>query len=243
MGATSIDGTSLYANNGATLSLPNVTGYTEYNNNSPTFQAYDAGSEIDLPGLTGLSGMDNWLYIDARQGGEVDLSQVASITNSYVNISADGTGTGDVASTIDLSAWTTFSETGGPYGDLSATNGGDVIAPLLTAPIEVNITVGDYGAATPSQMNTSQLTSLLGGSISRLPDRGPQRADRYRRHEPVCEQRRNALAAQRDELHLIQQQLADFSGLRRGERDRLAGLTSLSGMTTGCISTPAAAEK
>ena len=121
--------------------------YALYNNDSPTFQAYGAGSEIELPGVTGISGLNDWLYINARTGGEVDVSQIASITNSYVNISADGTDTNNDASTIDLSALTIFTESGGPYGDLSATNGGDVIAPLLTAPIGLNITIAQLMAA------------------------------------------------------------------------------------------------
>ena len=44
------------------------------------------------------------------------MSQVASITNSYINISADGTDASNIASTIDLSALTTFTESGGPIG-------------------------------------------------------------------------------------------------------------------------------
>jgi autotransporter-associated beta strand protein len=165
-GLTNINGTGLYAYNGATLSLPQITSYSLTNNDSPTFQANDAGSLINLPGLTSISGMTNWLYVFARTGGEVKLSNVTSITNSYVNISADGTSAGNAPSKIDFSALNTLSESGGPYANMSATNGGDLIDPLLTAPNGVNITIGDYGAATPSQMNTSQLTSLTSSSIS-----------------------------------------------------------------------------
>ena len=151
--------------------VPNVTSYVLYNNDSPTFQANGAGSEIVLPGVTGISGLNNWLYINARSGGEVDLYPLASITNSYINISSNGTGADNDASTIDLSALATFTESGGPYGDLSATNGGDAIVPLLTAPIRLNITIGPTnGGSTPSVLATSQLTSFLAGSISLYQD-------------------------------------------------------------------------
>ena len=93
------------------------------------------------------------------------MSHVASVTNSYFDVSADGTAD-TAASTIDLSALTTFSDTNGWYGNLAATNGGDVIDPLLATTNSVNITVGASGASVPSQINTSQLTSISGGGIS-----------------------------------------------------------------------------
>ena len=166
-GPTSVDGSSLTAAGGATLSLPNVTSYTKSGEYSAYFEASDAGSLVDLPGLTSLSGLADWLRIYARSGGTVNLPHLATITNSYTDISADGAGSGNVPSTINLPVLTSFSDTtGNPYGYLSATNGGRVVNPLLTTTTAVNITVGTSGASTLSQISTSQLTSVTGGEIN-----------------------------------------------------------------------------
>ena len=125
-----------------------------------------APNAVDLPGLTGLSGEGNWLRVYAQAGGLVGLPNLASITNSYVNISADGMDAGGTLSTVDIPALTSFSDTNGWYGNLAATNGGDVIDPLLATTSSVNITVGASGASVPSEINTSQLTSISGGGIS-----------------------------------------------------------------------------
>jgi len=162
---TSVNSSSLHANSGATLLLPNVASYSKGGGDA-YFQSNGVGSAISLPGLTSLSGEGDWLRVYARAGGLIGLPYLASITNSYVNLSADGTGTGGVASTVDLSALTSFSDTNGIYGYLSATNGGRVIDPLLTAPSGLSITVGTSGATTLSQMNTGQLTSMVRGGIS-----------------------------------------------------------------------------
>ncbi len=112
---TNIDGSNLYANSGATLSLPNVASYAMANTNY--FQATGSGSVISLAALTGIS-TTNFLYIFGRSGGRVNLPDLATITNSFVDISADGAGSSNVPSTINLPALTSFSDTTGFYGYL-----------------------------------------------------------------------------------------------------------------------------
>ena len=162
-GLTNIDSASLYAYSGATLSLPNVTSYSKGGGFLHAyFQANGVGSLVDLPGLTSLSGLVEWLHVFAQAGGRVSLPQLTSVTNSFLEVSADGIGVGNVPSTVDLSALTSFNDTNGSIGYLQAVNGGRVIDPLLTTTNTVNITVGSGG----SQMNTSQLASVNRGSIS-----------------------------------------------------------------------------
>jgi len=159
-GATTMNGASLYASGGATLSLPGVTSYaySTYYIGQPRWQASGAGSEILLANLTSISNVtQSWLYIQAQSGGEISLPALASITNGYVSISSDGTG-----SVVNLPALTSFSITNGDYGYLSATDGGQIIDPLLTTTVEVNLTITGAG----SQMNTSQLSSVTYGSIT-----------------------------------------------------------------------------
>ncbi len=162
-GATTADGASLFANSGAVLSLPKLTSYAM--GNSDYFQATGSGSAINLAGLTSVSAPGNFLYIYARSGGRVDLPDLGTIANAYVNISADGADASNVPSTVNLPALTSFSDTAVQYGDLSATNGGDIIDPLVTTAKGVNITLDAANPAVASQMNTSQLTNIDGSSL------------------------------------------------------------------------------
>ncbi|MCA9184157.1 MAG: hypothetical protein R3E01_33840 [Pirellulaceae bacterium] len=101
----SFDAVSLAASNGATLSLPvSITSYAA-SGQVATMSASDASSVIDLSGLTELSGGTfNSLFITARNGGRVDLSQVTSITEGAIAFDAIG-----ADSVIDLSGLEAFS--------------------------------------------------------------------------------------------------------------------------------------
>ena len=61
--ATDIDGSSLYVENGGTLTLPNVTTYSSTGSSGSTFEASDSGSLLSLPGLTTITTDDG---IDSR---------------------------------------------------------------------------------------------------------------------------------------------------------------------------------
>ncbi len=160
---TNIDGSTLFANSGATLSLPNIASYAMGNGNY--FQATGSGSVIALAGLTSVSAPTSYLYIYGRSGGRVNLPALATITNGYVYVSADGASASNAPSTVNLPSLTSFSDTTGPSGYLSATSGGDVIDPLLTTAKGVNITLDAANPAVASQMNTSQLTNIDGSSL------------------------------------------------------------------------------
>ena len=156
-GLTTLEGTGLYAYDGAFVTVPNVTTVGGY----AIFQAQGTGSVLNLPGLADLSGLSNWLDVRTYSGGHVDLSNLATVTDSYVNFNADGSG-----SVIDLSALASVSDTNGTYGYLSASNGGQVIDPQLTTAVGLNITLGNVDASDISQMNTSQLASVTNSSIT-----------------------------------------------------------------------------
>ncbi len=123
-GATTADGASLYADSGATLSLPNLASIASPATAAPYLEATGSGSVLTLSGLTSLSAPSTFLRIDGSGGGRVNLTNLATITNSYVYVSADGADVSNVRSTVNLPALTSFSDTNGTYGYLSATSGG-----------------------------------------------------------------------------------------------------------------------
>ena len=177
-GVTNIDGASLYASGGATISLPQLSSYLSTGNS--IFQASGAGTSIYFPALSQLSNHSNdheRLNIQALEGGLIDLANLISITDPgagstscrSVNIGADG-----VNSQIDLSSLMSFQDVDGStwdwsypgYSSLSASNGG-----LLT--------LGKAGASlTFANVNISRVVNsfiLMAGGAQAGPEFGPGR--------------------------------------------------------------------
>jgi RHS repeat-associated protein/uncharacterized repeat protein (TIGR01451 family) len=150
-GSTSVSGASLYANAGATLSLPNLDSYTQ--TNGMTFQASGGGSVLNLSGVTSLGTMSSGWYVRAVSGGTVDLSGLTTIDqpNAGPRFEANG-----VNSVLNLTALTSL--TGNYNGFLSVTNGASLQAPLLTSFASIDVTI-DGTVTVP----TSQWASMTGG--------------------------------------------------------------------------------
>ncbi len=165
-GTTSADETSVFANGGGTLSLPDLASYAAAASNGSYFQAIGSGSVINLSGLSSVSSPTSFLNIDASAGGRVNLPHLATITNAYVDISAENADAGNVPGTVNLPALTSFSDTSGAFGDLSATHGGAVIDPLLTTVNGVNIKLDQTNPAVASQLSLSQLTNIDGSNLN-----------------------------------------------------------------------------
>jgi hypothetical protein len=140
-GATTVTGASLYAQNGATLSLPNLSSYANANGSEPTyFEATGVGSSLALDHLSTVGALRRQIYwnLEANQGGSLSLPALTSIvadSGSYddVHISADGSG-----STLNLSSLTTLSTT--DDSTLAATNPETLHYEKLTTPRGMNVT-------------------------------------------------------------------------------------------------------
>ena len=160
-GLTSLDGDTVYANSGATLSFPNLTSYAGQSAYYPTIQANGAGSVIDLSHLTTLSGSTYpWLVVNALAGGKVNLSNLTSYTAAATHFTADGAANG-TPSTIDLSKLTgLFSDTS-YHSLLQASNGGSIVDPVLTTLNQTDVTTDS-----PSTLGTSQITTFTNGTIT-----------------------------------------------------------------------------
>jgi hypothetical protein len=156
-GTTTVSSASLYAQSGATLSLPQLTRYSNPIDYTYAYlQSTGAGSVLSLPALTSLGQtLQFFMRIQAFQGGETLLPVLASITSnsSYVQVDADGTG-----STIDLSGLTSFNS---PGGSLQVTNHATVLDGQLTSLNGDAVTLDGTGT-----IATSQWTTLTGGSLT-----------------------------------------------------------------------------
>lgn len=104
---SNIDGASLYLSAGAVVDLPLVTSYTQSSSPDRFLQADGPGTLLDLSNLitlTSNNAASRQLFIQAFNGGEIDLSGVTAVDNpttsaSYLQFIADGTD-----SLIDLSS-------------------------------------------------------------------------------------------------------------------------------------------
>ncbi len=154
-GTTTVSGASVYADSGSTLSLPDLTNFTE--NDNTTFEATGAHSTLDLSALTTLGSMSTSWRAEALDGGTVNLSKLTTINepNADVQFTADGSG-----SQLNLSALTSF--TGDAANSTFAvTNSATVLASGLTTLSGLQITLDGSGA-----IATSQWSSLTGGGLT-----------------------------------------------------------------------------
>ncbi len=86
---TDVDGSSLYVENGATLSLPNLTSYAS---NGSSFQADGTGSVLDVSALTTLTQQGSW-QVYATGGGTVKLTGLSGTLTSTKGIAFTDSGT------------------------------------------------------------------------------------------------------------------------------------------------------
>ncbi len=161
--ATSINSTGFDVNDGVTLALPAATSYTHDTskiNNDRTLKATGASSVLDLSNLTSFTGANSGgalsdVFVEALDGGEVDLSGVLTISGNAggsgnprgIQFTADGT-----SSTIDLATATTFSDPATNSSSLlKAVDSGTINAPLLTTLFGVDLFIDGTGTLPVAQ--------------------------------------------------------------------------------------------
>ena len=164
IGTTTVSGASLYAKTGATLSMGQLTSYSNPSGSSSNYiQASGAGATLSLPALTSLGSVQNWLYIQAEQGGQTLLPALDSLASNsdYIQIESDG-----ATSKIDLSALASLPVANSGY--LTVTDHGTVLDPKLTSVTNVTVTLDGTGTIATSlwaSLTRDSLT-ITGGSYS-----------------------------------------------------------------------------
>ncbi|HEV3003300.1 MAG TPA: hypothetical protein VGX78_02520 [Pirellulales bacterium] len=121
-------GAGLSALGGGVIDLSSLTSFSDSLDGGATFAASGTGSKVDLSNMTLLHGSasGNFVSFSANQGGLIDLRRLTEIPDGGVQIRAS-----DPGSRVDLSALTTFTASSVALSDLSAANGGTILAPLL----------------------------------------------------------------------------------------------------------------
>ena len=155
---TNIDDCDIIALSGGVARLTNVFWVTHGNQN-PTWKADGAGSLVDLSSLTSLTvGYYRALYVQAYNGGKVDLRRLTALATGSVQVTADGTG-----SVIDLSTLSGFVSVGSSSSSLTARNGGIILLnnqAFLLANVAINIPPGN--PVLPATLTASSTLTLYG---------------------------------------------------------------------------------
>jgi hypothetical protein len=174
-GLTDVDGSSLYATEGGTLSVPGLTHFASLNS---TFQADGAGSVLDVSALTTLTQQGSW-FVEASNGGTLNLGGLTSVAGtSLLDISDTGSsklldgnlknlsGVNVYVDSTDSqagSAWATFA------GMITLTGGSLTLPSITTASFsQLDLSAGatlDLPVATATVTNTGTITLGTGSML------------------------------------------------------------------------------
>jgi hypothetical protein len=158
-----INTAGLIASTGATLDLSSATTYDGGLNAANTLQADGQGSVLNLSGLTSLVGVLGtqghttfYTTIDAINGGLVDLSSTATVSNqTWVSVSgSDGMGT---PSYIDLTAMTDIAGAG-QGANFAASDVGVIDLPVVSTILKTG-----FQASNGAILDVSSATIYGGG--------------------------------------------------------------------------------
>jgi len=153
---TDFTGSSIYATNGAAVSLSGLTTYVSGPNDT-TLRADGGNSVLSFPNLTDFNGSTLFrsARVQATNGGRTQFPVLATIDTGTVDIRSDGGN-----SVMDLPALTAFAPLN-DAGTVVAINGGSVAAPMLATLRNVALTVSDAGV-----VPTAQMTDISASSVS-----------------------------------------------------------------------------
>ena len=132
---TTLQSVGLYAYDGSTLDFPLVTSYSGQTNVRAYLVAEGQSSTIDLSALTDFAGANGdwngmvYAYVQAIDGGRVDLSSVTTFTR-HVSFLANA-GTVDLSAAVTLDGSTTHNGASNPIR-LEVDRGGSIPTPNVT---------------------------------------------------------------------------------------------------------------
>jgi hypothetical protein len=167
-GAVTLNGASLYAQNGGKLNLTTATSYVEQPSNLTIVRADGANSKIDLSGITSLTGATGVVIFDAINGGNLEMDSLASTTARDLNFNADG-----ATSILNLAALTSASDAT-LQSSLTLANGATFTAPSLATYSGGSIVVNNMTATLGALRPPGEPTAPIARSISPRSRQSPE---------------------------------------------------------------------
>ncbi len=157
-GTTGIDGASVFAEGGATLSLPALTSYTGAAGATTTLEATGTGSTLSLANMTSLtaaSGYGAVTQVEAFSAGTVDLAALSTISGGAAYLESEGNG-----SVLDVPALTSFANNGAYPSQLAVTNHGTVNGDSYSAAVLAAGPIGYYAFNETSGTTAADVSGL-----------------------------------------------------------------------------------
>ena len=154
-----IDGTSVYVEDGASLSLPTVTSYTSQS--SSIFDVDLSGSVLSLPALTSIVDSSAISVSATGSGALIDLSAATTFSvggGFFSGLSASG------GSDIELNSGLTSLNQVEVYVDAASTLPLDQFTSVTNG--EITVEGGNYIPSNLNDINGSALSVEAGGSLS-----------------------------------------------------------------------------
>ena len=145
---TNVDRASMTVQNNGRLSFPLIKSISKTDGCYDVYwRSYDAGSVLDLSGVTNIYGGNcGGIHNEAYSGGSVVLSNLVSVTGGgYMTAYVDGAGC-----VIDLRKLASYTNTA-DYFYLEARNAAQVIMPLMADGGRVRLTVRNGGVLDTAQ--------------------------------------------------------------------------------------------
>ncbi len=166
---TSVVSSDLLVSDGASLTLPVLTGYAGSGASyTTTLEATGAGSILSLPKLASLSNPDSCCFytqVEALAGGDVELPALTQVSGGPVLLEADGSGT-----TLNLSALTAFTGDGDAnhLSILQDSNGAKVLDASLASisGVQIPVTSGALSFPALTSVVSSDLLVSDGASLT-----------------------------------------------------------------------------
>lgn len=187
-GLTHIDGSSVVASGGASVSLPGVSSYSNNFGGAPALEATGAHTNVALTNLSTVTGSAS-LSLQALAGGTLTLSTLTQInTTGYyglVQIESDGAG-----SSLDISSLATLAKSGAQNSILKVTDSGTLQNNSLKTLNFVSVYVDNTGI-----WSTAQFTSASNGTYT-IVGFPPASGDALTINVPVLPQGLQGLAIQ-----------------------------------------------
>ena len=157
---TNLDDGTLSAETGGQIILPALQVVNPSTAcNYSAWEANGSGSQIVAPALSAIVGSTcTYDYVQALAGGQIVLSNLASLNGQYIRVLADGTG-----SVIDLSHMSSFLSVTPASASLTAQNNGVILLgtqAFLLQNININIPAGN--PLLPPMTNTGPNLTLYG---------------------------------------------------------------------------------
>ena len=177
------DGASFEVSGGASLTMP-LASYADGANYPILLQASGTGSVLSFPKLATVTlngaSYDAVAQIQALSGGDVELPGLTQLSGGPVQLESDGTG-----SKLNISGVTSFQQTSGFYAfsSLQATKGGTVSDAKLTSLKDVDLTLDGTGTIATSQITSYTADTNRAGILTLGRQPRSDGTERWRRRQ------------------------------------------------------------